>query len=178
MPQVIAVMGVDPGLAATGYGVLEGQGSTPRVRSYGCIRTKPTEDLGTRLSRIHAELSRQMELSCAGCVVVEDVFSVPQNPQAGISLGQVVGVVHLAAHQLGIRVVSISSREVKMALTSSGAAGKGQVERAVRHWLNLDSPVRPVHSADALSIALAGFFRLRDLSATAQAGRESRPALG
>ncbi len=162
MPQMISVMGVDPGLAATGYGVLEADGSFPLVRAYGCIRTRPSDDVGARLSRIHAELLRQMRLSPVDCVIVEDVFSVPQHPQVGIALGQVTGVIHLAAHSLGIRVIPLSSREIKMALTSSGSAGKGQVERAVRHWLKLNEPVRPVHAADALGIALAGFFRVQE----------------
>ena len=162
MPRTLSVMGVDPGLAATGYGVLVANGSFPVMRSYGCIRTRPSEDVGTRLSRIHSELLRQMRLSPVDCVIVESVFSVPEHPQAGIALGQVMGVIHLAAHSVGIRVVPLSPREIKMALTSSGSAGKGQVERAVRHWLKLEEPIRPVHAADALSIALAGFFRVRD----------------
>ena len=93
-------------------------------------------------------------------MAVEDVFSIPRIPRAALLLGEVRGVIMLAAARHKTPLIQISTREVKKALTGSGAAGKDQVERSVRRMLGLDEPISPDHASDALALAVVGSSRM------------------
>ena len=95
-------------------------------------------------------------------MVVEDVFSLQKYPKSGITLGKVTGVILLAGYQVNVPVTEIPVCEVKKILTGNGNAGKMQIEIAVRHFLNLTTPIRPYHASDALGLALIGLFRYQD----------------
>lgn len=92
-------------------------------------------------------------------MVVEDVFSLEKYPKSGITLGKVTGAILLAGCQMKMPVVEIPVREAKKVLTGNGKASKVQLERAVRHFLNTNQPIKPHHASDAMALALIGLFR-------------------
>jgi crossover junction endodeoxyribonuclease RuvC len=95
-------------------------------------------------------------------MVVEDTFSLQKYPKAGITLGKVTGVILLAGQQCNMPVMEIAVREAKQTLTGNGNACKVQLEKAVRHFLKLKTPIRPYHASDAIALALTGLFRYQD----------------
>ncbi|KPJ63515.1 hypothetical protein AMK68_03835 [candidate division KD3-62 bacterium DG_56] len=155
----ITALGIDPGLAATGLGVVGGDRQRLVVRHFDCVRTDSGEPLSARLSRIHAEVASAMVKWRPDLVVIEKVYSLPKAPTSALLLAHVRGVICLAAEQAGCPLMEISPNEVKAALTGSGHADKEQIERAVRRSLGLSAPVRPSHAADALALAVAGLRR-------------------
>jgi crossover junction endodeoxyribonuclease RuvC len=156
---MIKIMGVDPGLAATGVGVVRGRGLKVRGYSFGCITTSRAAPLSERLDRIFSQLLHLLSKEMPDMMVVEDVFSLKEYPKSGISLGQVSGVVMVAASQAGVRCTTIPVREAKQVLTGNGNASKVQLESAVRRHLNHPGPIRPYHASDALGLAIIGLFR-------------------
>lgn len=156
---MISIVGIDPGLAATGVAVVSGRGLTVTRYAYGMVKTSPQSCLSERLNKIYTEISAFLADQKPSLMVVEDVFSLEKYPKSGITLGQVSGVILLAGCRKQIRVVQVPVREAKQILTGNGNAGKQQLEESVRRRLNHPGPIRPYHSADALSMALIGLFR-------------------
>lgn len=156
---MIKIVGIDPGLAATGVGVVYGSRSRVAGYAYGSIHTTQQKALPARLDHIFNKLSEVLEKESPHLLVVEDVFSLQQYPKSGITLGQVSGVVMLAGFRTGIEVKEIPVREAKQALTGNGNANKKQLEKAVREFLKAKAPIRPTHASDALGLALLGLFR-------------------
>jgi crossover junction endodeoxyribonuclease RuvC len=153
------VIGIDPGLAATGIGIVSGCASLIESCAYGSIETSGEFSLPERLKRIYDELSSLLTEQKPSLLVIEDVFVLQQYPRSAITLGQVCGVVMLACQQAGIRMVPVPVREAKQVLTGNGNARKDQLERAVRRVLKLSEPVRPFHASDALGLAIIGLYR-------------------
>jgi crossover junction endodeoxyribonuclease RuvC len=153
------VIGIDPGLSATGIGIVRGAGINVDGFSFGSIQTPKNLPLPSRLNQIYSNLLKVLKDEKPDLMVVEDVFSIEKFPNAGITLGKVTGVVLLAGCRLEIPVVEISVRESKQVLTGNGNATKTQLEKAVRNLLNLTTPIRPHHASDALGLALVGLFR-------------------
>jgi crossover junction endodeoxyribonuclease RuvC len=153
------VVGIDPGLAATGIGIVSGRGVAVAGYSFGCIQTSKSTCLSQRLDHIFSRLMQLFTTETPELVVVEDVFSLKEYPKSGICLGQVSGVVLLAAARTGLSAVQVPVREAKQALTGNGNASKAQLEAAVRRLLGHPSPIRPSHSADALGLAIIGLYR-------------------
>jgi crossover junction endodeoxyribonuclease RuvC len=153
------IIGVDPGLAATGIGIVRGRGLKVSDYSYGLISTSKTMPLPARLDRIFSKLLGVLESEKPDLMVVEDVFSLPRYPRSGITLGKVTGAILLAACRADIPVAEVPVREAKQVLTGNGAADKLQLENAVRHCLNRSAPIKPSHVSDALALALIGLFR-------------------
>jgi crossover junction endodeoxyribonuclease RuvC len=137
--------------------------------SFGCITTAPSISLAQRLDRIFSKLQQLLSVELPDLVVVEDVFSLKEYPKSGISLGQVSGVVLLAACRAGLTCVQVPVREAKQVLTGNGNASKVQLEKAVRRHIEHPGPIRPFHAADALGLALIGLFRCMDRSRSFQA---------
>ncbi len=156
---MIKIMGVDPGLAATGVGVVRGQGLQVQGYSFGCITTSTTGTLPERLDRIFSQLLDLLSKETPDMLVVEDVFSLKEYPKSGIALGQVSGVVMVAASRSGVPCAAIPVREAKQVLTGNGNASKTQLESAVRRHLHHPDPIRPYHASDALGLAIIGLFR-------------------
>jgi crossover junction endodeoxyribonuclease RuvC len=155
----ITVVGIDPGLAATGIAIVSGRGLTVTRYAYGIIRTLARLDLAERLDKIYTDISAFLADESPSLMVVEDVFSLEKYPKSGITLGRVSGVILLAGCRRKIPVVQISVREAKQILTGNGNAGKQQLEESVRRRLNHPTPIRPYHSSDALSLAMIGLYR-------------------
>ena len=156
---MVKVVGIDPGLAATGIGVVRGRGIRTTGYSFGCITTAPSTALPERLGQIYSRIHRLLSSEAPDLVVIEDVFSLQEYPKSGIALGQVCGVVMLAASQCGLRCAQVPVREAKQVLTGNGNATKAQLEQAVRLRLNHPAAIRPSHAADALGLAIIGLLR-------------------
>jgi crossover junction endodeoxyribonuclease RuvC len=173
---MVKIVGIDPGLAATGVGVVRGRGTRLSGYSFGCITTSPSDALPERLNRIFSRLHRLLSSEAPDLVVIEDVFSLQEYPKSGIGLGQVSGVIMLAAAQCGLRCAQVPVREAKQVLTGNGNASKSQLERAVRLRLDHPSVIRPSHAADALGLAIIGLQRWGAPGALPAAARGRRPA--
>lgn len=156
---MIKIIGIDPGLAATGIGVVQGMDFKVTNYSYGGIYTSKNLPLPDRLEKIYSRLSHVIKTQQPDMMVVEDVFSLEKFPKSGITLGKVTGVVLLACCKAGIPVVEIPVREAKQVITGNGKATKMQLEVAVRSLLNQSKAIRPFHASDALGLALIGLYR-------------------
>ena len=157
------LIGIDPGLASTGYGVVEGDSRSAAILDFGCIRTSPGREMPDRLLWIHTEVLRLIHQWNPVGASMEDAFSAPRMPKAAMLLGEVRGVVNLAAAQCDLRVMQLPARQVKQALTGSGAADKEQLERALRRLTGWTEAIRPSHASDALAIAVVGLSRWQSM---------------
>lgn len=171
---MMKIIGIDPGLSATGIGIVKGTGLKIDTFSYGSIHTTQDNSLAGRLHQIFSELITLLKTEVPSLLVIEDVFSLKKYPKSGIALGRVSGVVLLAGHQAGIQAVEIPVREAKQVLTGNGKASKEQLEKAVRSILSLTEPIRPYHASDALGLALIGLYRY---SSGTQPGQNCRRSL-
>ncbi len=153
------VIGIDPGLAGTGIGIVQGRGAVVAHAAYGHITTDRSQSLAVRLDDIFTRLTDILGDQQPDLMVVEDIFSVGKFPHSAILLGKVTGVILLAGCRQHIPITEIAVREAKKVLTGNGRATKAQLENAVRHHLKLPRPIRPYHAADALGLALIGLMR-------------------
>jgi len=147
------IIGVDPGLAVTGYGVVESEYSRSRLVDYGCIRTSAEETAAERLARIYRELGAVLRQAQAEAMAVEKLFFC-KNTSSAMQVGEARGIVMLAGHHAGLRVFEYTPLQVKQAVTGFGRAEKAQVQQMVACVLALKHLPRPVDAADALAIAL------------------------
>lgn len=147
------VLGIDPGTAALGYGIVESTGGRLRAIDFGVLTTSPDAGLPDRLLRVHAGLAGLLVEHGPAVVAVERLF-FSRNVQTAFAVGQARGVVLLAAAQAGVPVVEATPNEVKSAIAGYGAADKEQVQRMVQVVLGLDAPPTPDDAADALAIAV------------------------
>jgi crossover junction endodeoxyribonuclease RuvC len=157
-------MGVDPGLVATGFGVLEAGADTVTVLDAGVITTASTQPLEARLNALYRAVLRIIEARTPTFLVVEDLYSEYKFPRTAILMGHARGVVYLAARQLGVGVTALAPSEVKRAVTGNGSAGKAQVQRGVQTLLGLKDVPRPSHVADALGLAVTGLARVTGIT--------------
>ena len=156
---MITVVGIDPGLAATGIGILRGVGENVSGYSYGVIKTSQRASEPMRLEHIYTKLTDVLQKNMPDLMVVEDIFSLKRYPKSGILLGKVSGVTLLAGYRQGITIAEIPVREAKHVLTGNGNATKVQLEKAVRHFLNHPTEICPNHASDALALAIIGLLR-------------------
>jgi crossover junction endodeoxyribonuclease RuvC len=154
-------VGFDPGLADTGYAALEAAVGAPRVLGTGVVHTRAGTALEIRLEQLFEGTRAVLDRFGPDLVVIEDLFSAPSVPRTAILMGHARAAICLAARQRRVAIVSLAPAEVKRAVTASGAASKGQVARAMRALLGLESTPRPSHVADALALAFAGLSRAR-----------------
>jgi crossover junction endodeoxyribonuclease RuvC len=157
--MAMKVLGIDPGLAATGIGIVRGNDLRVDSFAFGSIATSRQWTQSRRLETIYTKLRGVLEKEMPDLMVVEDVFSLEKYPKSGILLGKVTGVILLAGCHINVPIKEIPVREAKQVLTGNGNASKCQLEKAVRHVLKLADPIRPFHASDALGLALIGLFR-------------------
>jgi crossover junction endodeoxyribonuclease RuvC len=148
----VKVLGIDPGTAALGYGIVERNGGRLREVDHGCLTTSPDLPLPERLLAIHALVEELLALHEPDVMGVERLF-FSRNVQTAMGVGQARGVVLLAAAQHGTVVREATPNEVKSAITGYGAADKEQVQRMVQLVLGMSELPRPDDAADALAIA-------------------------
>jgi crossover junction endodeoxyribonuclease RuvC len=155
----VIILGIDPGTAAMGYGVIERSGGRLRAIDHGCLVTSPDLPMPERLLAIHGFLDDLLSLHQPSIVAVERLF-FSRNAQTAIAVGQARGVVLLAAAQHGRTVREATPNEVKSAIAGYGAADKEQVQRMVQLVLGMAELPRPDDAADALAIAVCIANRL------------------
>jgi len=164
----VIILGIDPGLANTGWGIIERSGPRCRAIAYGCISSGPRDPLASRLARIHDEvrtvIGRYSPHECA----VESVF-FGTNAKSAFATGQARGVALLATADARLVLAEYSPVQIKSVVVGSGTADKHQVTFMVRTQLGLDHDPRPDHAADALAVALT-HAALRDRRALEEVG--------
>lgn len=146
------VLGIDPGLTATGYGLVRG-GQKPAAVAAGVIRTGPDRPIGERLADLHRELTDLIREYQPDTVSLETVFT-NRNLNTAISVGRASGVAILASAQAGLEVAEYVPTAIKAAVTGDGGADKAAVAAMVARLLSLSEPPRPADAADGLAVAL------------------------
>lgn len=146
------VMGIDPGTARLGYGVLIGD-DPPRAMDYGVLETTPSQPMPERLLHLHRGLTEILRDYRPRVVVIEQLFFA-RNVTTALTVGQARGVVLLTAAEAGVPVVEYTPAEVKQAVSGYGKAGKAQMQEMVRLLLELEEVPWPDDAADALAVAL------------------------
>lgn len=148
------VLGIDPGLNVSGYGVLAVSGGKPRLVEAGVIRSTRGDPLEKKIGSIFAGVAEVIGSAAPEIVAVEQLFTHYARPSTAILMGHARGVILLAAAQAGLAVTSWRPTQVKKVLTGNGHAPKAQVQLAVARHLGLPSVPDPPDVADALAIAL------------------------
>ena len=143
----------------TGFGVVEALPRGGKACDWGAIRTEPSSSVPLRLRIIYDQLKGLLEKWNPSLLSLEEVFVLKQFPKAAIQLGEVRGVIYLAAQEMDIPVVELKPTEVKSALTGSGRADKEQMKKAIRQILRIENPLSSSHAGDALALALTGLSR-------------------
>ncbi|MBD2102281.1 crossover junction endodeoxyribonuclease RuvC [Leptolyngbya sp. FACHB-261] len=162
-PKVRRILGLDPGLATLGFGVVEVSAQSasrpvaPRVLDYGVIRTAAGTDIPDRLRVIYQDMHELLELWQPDHVAVEKLFFYRMGNTIAVAQARGVVMLTLAQHQLAI--TEFAPPQVKQALTGYGKAGKQEVQEAVAQMLSLSEIPRPDDAADALAIALTAWFQ-------------------
>jgi len=149
----VIVLGIDPGVANTGYGVVAQRRGRLFALDGGVIETPPGLDVARRLTTIYDRVGVLIDAYAPDAVALEDVY-FGINARSAFAVGQARGVVMLAAGQRGVRCASYTPQQVKGAVCGSGRAAKDQVQRMVQTLLALPDLPRPDHAADALAIAI------------------------
>ncbi|MDE3052690.1 MAG: crossover junction endodeoxyribonuclease RuvC [Gemmatimonadota bacterium] len=149
------ILGVDPGTAQTGYGVVRGDGTRPpTLVECGVLRTRPRDPLPTRLRDIYEGIAELLDRHRPDAMAVEDVFYA-RNVRTTIVLGHARGVVLLAGEQRAVAIHEFPPAEIKKAVVGRGGATKEQVQFMVTRLLRLKSPPQPTDAADGVAAALA-----------------------
>ncbi len=152
-PELTRVLGLDPGTATTGYGVVEGDSDQFHMVEYGAILTSAKLAMPERLRLIYLQLTDLLARSQVSAVSVEKLF-FNKNVTTALSVGQARGVALLAAANAEVPVFEYTPLEVKQALVGYGRATKDQIQQMTRMILNLDHTPHPDDAADALAIAI------------------------
>ena len=151
------ILGIDPGLARVGYGVIDTSGGEQRMLDCGIIRTDPGRSDGERMVEIARDLRQLVRLWRPELAAVEQFFFYRSSTT--ISVVQARGVVIMSLARFGIPVLEFPPMQIKLALAGHGHADKDAVLEAVMRELNLSEPPRPDDAADALAVALTGWFQ-------------------
>ena len=147
------ILGLDPGTATTGYGVVDKVGATPVVVDYGAIRTSPSSDPAARLLDIHAKLNAIIDKFAPDVVVMERLFFA-KNQTTIIAVGKACGVMQFTAAQRQLPIVEYTPMEVKQAVAGYGGADKKQVQYMIQRILGLEEVPKPDDAADALALCV------------------------
>lgn len=151
----MVILGVDPGTATTGYGIVKNDNGKLSAIEYGCIRTSKSNSLPDRLLEIYSDLNKVIKKYKPALIAVESVYFY-NNVKTAITVAEGRGVVLLCARQNKIPVAEFTPLQVKNSLTSYGKAEKKQVQQMVKTLLNLKSIPKPDDAADALALAICG----------------------
>ena len=147
------VLGIDPGLAHTGWGVISQDGSRLACLAYGCVETSPRFDLAQRLKKIYEQMGAVIDRYKPVCVGIETVW-FGQNITAGILTSQARGAALVACAMGGLEVCEYTPNEIKCSVVGAGLAEKEQVQYMVKKLLNLPQIPKPDHASDALAAAI------------------------
>lgn len=147
------ILGIDPGLATVGYGVVNCQSGTYRAIEYGAVITKPRQLLEARLEEIYDSVCTIIERHSIDCMAIEELF-FNRNITTAIDVSQARGVILLAARKHGIDIYEYTPLQIKQALVGYGRADKRQIIYMTQVLLHLKEPAKPDDTADALAVAI------------------------
>jgi crossover junction endodeoxyribonuclease RuvC len=148
------ILGIDPGLLLTGYGVVDYRLPRPQLIDGGVIRLKAKTSLPSRLAELDKELSALFDEFKPAVCAVEKLYSHYNHPRTAILMGHARGVILLVAQKYGARIEEFPANRIKQSVTGHGHAGKRQMQRAIQSMWNLSKPPEPPDVADALAVAL------------------------
>jgi crossover junction endodeoxyribonuclease RuvC len=168
-------MGIDPGVANLGFGIVRVEGNHMVALDGGVVETAAEVPIEQRLERIHRALDELISWHQPRALAIESVY-FGKNVHSATAVGQASGVAMLAAAQSGIGCFSYTPQAIKMAVCGSGAAGKRQVQRMVGTLLGLPEPPTPDHAADALAVAICHGGGSGHRQAVAAAGTATQDA--
>ncbi|MDI6792397.1 MAG: crossover junction endodeoxyribonuclease RuvC [bacterium] len=154
------ILGIDPGTATTGFGIVENKDSQLSAIDYGCIQTEAKTPFGRRLNQIYDRLTEIISRYNPGAIAMEGLFFC-RNVKTALSVGQAQGVIILAAIRAGQSVYEYTPLQIKQAVTGFGRADKNQVQEMVRILLNLPHLPKPDDAADALAVAICHIHSLQ-----------------
>ncbi|MEL7497313.1 MAG: crossover junction endodeoxyribonuclease RuvC [Planctomycetota bacterium] len=157
-PEEVRILGIDPGLNVTGYGVLTVEHNQIRLVEAGIVRSKPKQSLPQRLLSIHQGVLDVIDSLRPDFVGLEELYSHYARPKTAIIMGHARGAICLAAGLRDIPVESYAATQVKKVLTGNGRAPKSQVQLAVTRHLGLPEIPNPPDVADAIAIGLCHFY--------------------
>ncbi|MDB5027582.1 MAG: ruvC [Candidatus Eremiobacteraeota bacterium] len=149
------ILGVDPGLRTTGYGIVEVRDGALRLIEGGVLQPDPKTPLESRLVQLHDAMVEVVRATRPDCMVIEELWTAYEHPQTAVLMGHARGVLVLAAGSNGVPVHNLAHASVKRALAGNGAATKAQVKGMVVRLLGLAAPPRPDDVSDALALAIA-----------------------
>ena len=151
----LKILGIDPGIARMGWGVVEEINQKPRAIDYGCFETSKSMDHAERLAAVQQEFTRLIKTHKPDKIAVEKLF-FSKNVKTALTVGEARGVILMTCATQKVPIVEISPKEVKQALTGYGGADKQQMQKMIQLILKLKTIPKPDDAADALAIALAG----------------------
>lgn len=147
------ILGIDPGLAIVGFGIIDKQGSKLTPVQYGCIQTEAQVDPALRLQQIYDTVAAIIEKYKPNCMAIEKLF-FNRNVTTAMTVGQARGVLILAAVQKGLLIAEYTPLQIKQAIVGFGRAEKKQIQEMVKMLLHLTVVPKPDDTADALAIAI------------------------
>lgn len=150
------ILGIDPGLGTTGYGIIEDKAF--RLVEAGIIKTVPNTPIQERISKIFDSISGLIEEYKPGVLVLEKIYSHYKHPATAILMGHARAMACLVCGKFDVRLVNYPSTRIKKAVTGNGHASKQQVQRMVQNILKLKTPPEPVDVSDALAMAISYCF--------------------
>lgn len=150
---MVRVLGIDPGIAATGWGVIQAEGNKFKSLDYGYIKTKPIDSPGKRLMIIYNTIRAIIDKYQPDKSSIEDIFFA-RNKLSAIPVAQAKGVILLAMESRNMETFVFTPLQIKQALTGNGRADKNQVQEMVKLILGLKEKIKPDHAADALAAAI------------------------
>ena len=158
------ILGIDPGLVQTGYGIIIINNKDPQIVDYGVVKPIVNEELASRLLTIFEDVSEIIKIHNPSIFSIEDVF-YGKNAKSALRLGQARGAAMVAAASAGLSIHEYSARKIKQAVIGNGNAHKEQVQFMVKASLKMDKLPEPIDASDALATALCHFqqFRLAEL---------------
>lgn len=161
----LRILGIDPGLNITGYGVLEVDAGRLRLCEAGVVRGRSKGSLTRRLVEIHEGVSEVIASLQPSAMAIEELYSHYERPRTAILMGHARGVICLAAAEAGVSVSHYAATQIKRILTGNGRAPKSQMQRAIQRELSLSVAPEPPDVADALAVALCHYY-LKDKPTT------------
>jgi crossover junction endodeoxyribonuclease RuvC len=155
------ILGIDPGLITTGYGIVQiGQGDA-KVLEAGTIKPSPTDPFELRITKVYEHISAILRAHQPDSVVLEKLYSHHKHPTTACILGHVRGVICLAVCESKTPLVEHSVKRIRQALLGNGNATKPQVQEFVKRMLNIPKTSMPLDTSDALALALGHAHMLR-----------------
>ncbi len=160
LPIGSLVLGVDPGLNITGYGVVEVTAGAPKLCEAGVVRTKSGASLHARVREVYDGISEVIAAHRLTALALEKLYTHYKRPTTAILMGHARGVICLAGEQAGVPVFDYAATRVKKLATGSGHAPKEQIQIAMQREFRLPAPPEPADVADALAIALCHLYMM------------------